>query len=90
MMLDFAERKVVGIVTWEKQITMAENGKERELTETEKAIIDMMKNQALGTPIAVQPLRRGDLSEDDKKHAFWDTQVSLGSPTMLSRFQPTK
>ena len=48
----------------------------KKLTPTEQAIIDMMKKQNLQAQQYRQELESGDAADgDEKKHAFWDTQV---------------
>lgn len=55
--------------------TNGNGSQDRKLSPTEAAIIEMMKKQALqSTP--QQQTANGGKGGDEKKHAFWDTQVS--------------
>ena len=47
-----------------------------QLTDAEQAIIEMLKKQSMGQPIAAQQVQAIG-GADDKKHAFWGTQVSV-------------
>jgi len=55
-----------------------DGGDQRKLSPTEAAIIEMMKKQSLGNPqTQIVSVSGGDGKNgaDEKKHAFWDTQV---------------
>lgn len=47
------------------------NNEEKKLSPTEAAIIDMMKRQNLQRARPAD----GELTDEQKAHAFWDTQV---------------
>jgi hypothetical protein len=51
------------------------DNKEHKLTETEAAIIDILKKQSLESGQQHQQLVA--TSQGDKKHLFWDTQVRI-------------
>jgi hypothetical protein len=50
------------------------NNEEKKLSPTESAIIQMMKKQSLQPTRAITD---SDLTDEQKAHAFWDTQVRL-------------
>ena len=50
---------------------------DRKLSPTEAAIIEMMKKQSLESS-RQQQAANGGKGGEQKKHAFWDTQVSHG------------
>ena len=52
------------------------SGEGRKLSPTEAAIIDLMKKQSIGTNAVLAAVNGHDDSDGEKKHAFWDTQVS--------------
>jgi hypothetical protein len=53
-------------------MSSAKNNDDKKLSPTEAAIIEMMKKQNLQR---ARPLTDGELTEEQKAHAFWDTQV---------------